>query len=86
MEGIFIVRYLIEKTLVLFLMMVLETLAVRHRRQKHTHIAVYVLERNANSQFYANDESLLWSYNEKSLKMVESIYYDNQPLPPNITE
>ena len=56
------------------------------RRQKHTHIAVYVLETNANSQFYSNDESLPWSYNEENLKVVESIYYDNQPLPPNITE
>ena len=56
------------------------------RRQKHTHIAFYVLERNANSQFYPNDESLLWPYNEEILKVVESIYYDNQPLPPNITE
>ena len=24
--------------------------------------------------------------NEENLKVVESIYYDNQPLPPNITE
>ena len=56
------------------------------RRQKHTHIAVYVLERNANSQFYPNDESLPWSYNGENLKVVESIYYDNQPLPPNVTE
>ena len=45
-----------------------------------------MLERNANSQFYPNDESLPWSYNEENLKVVESIYYDNQPLPPNITE
>ena len=44
------------------------------RRQKHTHIAVYVLERNGNSQFYPNDESLPWSYNEEILKVVESIY------------
>ena len=56
------------------------------RRKKHTHIAVYGLERNANSQFYPDDESLPWSYNEENLKVVESIYYDNQPLPPNITE
>ena len=45
-----------------------------------------MLERNANSQFYPNDESLPWSYNEENLKVVESIYYDNQPLPPNVTE
>ena len=55
-------------------------------RQKHTAIAVDVLERNANSQFYLNDESLPWSCNEENLKVVESIYYDNQLLPPNITE
>ena len=55
-------------------------------RQKHTDIAVDVLERNANSQFYLNDESLPWSCNEENLKVVESIYYDNQLLPPNITE
>ena len=24
--------------------------------------------------------------NEENLKVVESIYYDNQPLPPNITK
>ena len=35
---------------------------------------------------YPNNESLPWSYNEENLKVVESIYYDNQPLPPNITE
>ena len=45
-----------------------------------------MLERNANSQFYPNDESLPWSYNEENLKVVESIYYGNQPLPPNVTE
>ena len=56
------------------------------RRQKHTDIAVNVLERNTNSQFYPNDESLPWLYNKENLKVMESIYYDNQLLPPNITE
>ena len=56
------------------------------RRQKHAHIAVYALERNANSQFYPNVESLPQSYNQGNSKVVESIYYDNQPLPPNINE
>ena len=46
-------------------------------RQKHAHIAVYVLERNANSQFYPNDENFLWSCKEENLKVVKSIYYDN---------
>ena len=53
------------------------------RRQKHVHIAVYVLERNTIDP---NGESLPWSDNEENLKVVENIYYDNQPLPPNITE
>ena len=49
------------------------------RRKRHTHVAVYVLERNANSQFYPNNGSLPWSHNEENSKVVESIYYDNQP-------
>ena len=42
-----------------------------------------MLERNTIDP---NGESLPWSDNEENLKVVENIYYDNQPLPPNITE
>ena len=91
MENILIVRYLRDGKCTVFddasgISYRSASVLCDLRRQKHTHTAFYVLERNANSKFYPNDESLTWSYNEENLKVVVSIYYDNQPLPPNITE